>query len=84
MSDNEDTGLNNLNQYRKVDSENGRCFVKESYKKEEGKKWRQFLAAVICEFKLQHAIMMKIDMEIIQLCDDNVMNFIQRILVLWH
>lgn len=48
MSNNEDTELDNLNQSQKVNSPDN--VGKGLYKDEPGKKWRQFLAAVLCEF----------------------------------
>jgi hypothetical protein len=41
---NEDTELNNLNE-KNENPENGKC-----YKIEQGKKSRQFIAAILCEF----------------------------------
>lgn len=42
----DETELNQLNQYQVVDSFEGE--KKPTYRMEEGKKWRQFLAAILC------------------------------------
>lgn len=44
-----ETELNQLNQYQVVSSFEGER--KSGYRMEEGKKWRQFLAAVLCKWK---------------------------------
>lgn len=46
---NNETELNQLNQYQVVSSYEGER--KPAYRMEEGKKWRQYLAAVLCKWR---------------------------------
>lgn len=49
-----ETELNGLNQFQVVSSFEGER--KGGYRMEQGKKWRQYLAAVLCEFKRKKKI----------------------------